>query len=56
MFNYLKSSPVSKITIIPHQLLHLFTEIDGLLAVQKKQLMETIDTQKFVQVSYMYNL
>lgn len=51
MIDYLQSGPISRITVIPHALLHLFMEIDDLLVVQKKKLMEAIEAQKCVQVN-----
>lgn len=50
MIDYLQSGPISRITVIPHTLLHLFMEIDALLVMQKKKLMEAVDAQKYVQV------
>lgn len=51
MIDYLQSGPISRITVIPHPLLHLFMEIDDLLVGQKKKLMEAIEAQKCVQVN-----
>lgn len=50
MIKYLQSGPISRITVIPHPLLHLIMEIDDLLIVQKNKIMDTINIQKHAQV------